>query len=125
MNYVYLIITLALCQYIFFAASVGKARGTYGIKAPATSGNEYFERYYRVQMNTLELLISFIPSILIASIFWSPKIIAAIGLIFFIGRIVYFKNYIQDPDKRSMGFILSISPIFIFLLASLLGILIK
>jgi uncharacterized MAPEG superfamily protein len=112
-----------LAQYIFFAGLVGKARGTYGIKAPATSGNEFFERYYRVQMNTLELLICFIPLLVIAANFWSPLAIAGIGLVFLVGRIIYAKEYIADPAKRSPGFGLSMLPIFILMIAIVVGIL--
>lgn len=123
MNYVYLVIVMTLFQYLFFGIMVGKARGKYGIKAPATTGNENFERYYRVHMNTLELLICFIPALLIAAHFWSTHVMALIGLIFFIGRFIYFKQYITNPDKRSLGFGLSILPIFVLLIAIVAGIL--
>ena len=122
MNYVYLVIVMVLFQYIYFSASVGKARITYGVKAPATSGNENFERYYRVQMNTLELLICFIPALIISAQFWSPTAMAIIGLIFFIGRFIYSRAYIADPEKRSIGFGLSIMPVLILLIAIVAGI---
>ena len=121
MNYVYLVIVMVLFQYIYFAASVGKARFTYGIKAPATSGNENFERYYRVQMNTLELLICFIPALIISAQFWSPGAMALIGFVFFIGRFLYSRSYTADPEKRSIGFGLSIMPVFILLIAIVTG----
>jgi uncharacterized MAPEG superfamily protein len=85
------------------------------------TGNEIFERYYRVQMNTLELLICFIPALLISAQFWSPIIMAFIGFIFFIGRAIYFKTYIANPDKRTLGFSLSITPIFVLLFAVVIG----
>ena len=56
MEYVALVSGLALLQYIAFGMLVGKARGKYGVKAPAITGNDVFERYFRVQQNTLELL---------------------------------------------------------------------
>jgi uncharacterized MAPEG superfamily protein len=121
MKVIYADIVLVLFQYIYFSAAVGKARGTYGIKAPAVTGNEIFERYYRVQMNTLELLICLIPALLIAAQFWSPLVMAAIGFLFFIGRLIYFRSYIANPDKRTIGFMLSITPIFILLIAIIIG----
>ena len=48
-----LVMLLALLQFFGFMIAVGRARARYGVKAPATSGNEDFERVYRVQMNTL------------------------------------------------------------------------
>jgi hypothetical protein len=62
MIFVHLVIGVALLEFLYFGFAVGRARETYGIKAPATTGNEMFERYYRVQMNTLEQLIIFIPA---------------------------------------------------------------
>ena len=109
-------------QFFFFGFSVGRAREKYNVKAPATTGNEIFERYFRVQMNTLELLVMFIPAILIAAQFWSPTIMAIIGLIYFVGRIVYFKQYVANPGSRTLGFALSMLPIVILFIASLIGI---
>ncbi len=123
MNLVYLIIVLVAVQFIFFGMMVGKAREQYNIKAPAITGNEHFERYFRVHANTLEQLIIFIPALLISAQFWNPAIMAAIGFIFFIGRIIFYKKYIADPAKRSLGFGLTIMPTMILLLAIFVGIL--
>ena len=122
MNYVYSVIVLVLFQYLFFSISVAKARGTFNIKAPAINGNEQFERYYRVQMNTLELLICFIPSLIISTQFWSPIVMSGIGIIFFIGRFIYFRQYVTNPEKRTVGFALSILPLFTLLIAIVVGI---
>ena len=67
MQYVELIVITAVIQFLFFGVMTGKARVKYGVKAPATTGEEGFERMYRVQMNTLEMLVIFIPVIFIAS----------------------------------------------------------
>jgi len=67
MGMVYAVMGLALLQYLAFGIAVGAARGRYGVKAPATTGNEVFERYYRVQMNTLEQLALFLPAIFLAA----------------------------------------------------------
>ena len=102
--------------------AVGKARGTYAVPAPATSGNEVFERYFRVQMNTLEQLVVFVPSILLFGAYVHPLIAAALGLVFVIGRWLYFRGYVKDPKKRELGFILSGIPNLILLLGGLIGI---
>ena len=44
MAWVHLVTLLALFEYLVFAALVGRARTQYGVKAPAPSGNEIFER---------------------------------------------------------------------------------
>jgi glutathione S-transferase len=121
MALVNLLVILALFQYIFFAACVGKARVTHNVAAPATTGHPIFERYYRVQTNTLEMLIMLIPAVWIASIYWNPLFTAAMVAVYIVGRHVYFSSYVKDPSKRSMGFLVSFLPITLLLLAGVAG----
>lgn len=121
MSLVNLLVVLALFQYVFFAIHVGRARGIHGIPAPATTGNPIFERTYRVQMNTLELLILLIPAVWIASTYWNTLFIAAMLAIYIVGRHLYYIGYIEDPKKRSMGFLLSIGPILLLMISGLAG----
>ncbi|HEY5102292.1 MAG TPA: MAPEG family protein [Steroidobacteraceae bacterium] len=121
MPFVHLVIVAALIEYLWVAFAVGKAREQYGVKAPATTGNEIFERNFRVQMNTLEQLIIFIPSILMFAYYFDARIAAALGAVFVIGRIVYFRAYVRDPRSRSLGFALSFVPMILLLAGALLG----
>jgi glutathione S-transferase len=43
--------------------NVGRARGKYQVKAPAVSGHELFERAYRIQLNTIESVLMFLPAL--------------------------------------------------------------
>jgi len=121
MPYVQLVIGLALLEFLFFAIEVTRARTRYKVPAPATTGNEVFERYFRVQMNTLEQLVLFIPSILIFAQYISPYVAAALGVVFVIGRLIYFMGYVKDPKKREMGFVLSFLPTVILLVGAVIG----
>ena len=121
MNYVHIIAALAILQYFFFGILVGRARGKYGIAAPATSGHEMFERAFRIQMNTLEQLVAFLPALLIASEYWSNAVIAGVGVVYIVGRFIYQKTYLADPKKRGLGFVLTVVPTFILLFASIVG----
>ncbi len=121
MAYVDIVTALALLQFIVFGFRVGGARGKYGIKAPATTGNEVFERYFRVQQNTLELLIAFIPGLYLFAHSYNPVWAAAIGLIYLIGREIYAASYVKDPAKRSAGFGLSSLPTLILVAGGLIG----
>ena len=67
--YTALVTCLALLLYFLTSVRVAKARATFGIKAPATSGNPDFERVFRVQMNTLEWLPIFLPSLWLFAIY--------------------------------------------------------
>jgi len=121
MAWIHLVTLLALFEYIGFIALVGRARGQYGIKAPATAGHEMFERYFRVQMNTLELLIVFVPALWMAAAYWNPVWVAVLGAVYLIGRVLYLRGYVADPRSRSMGFALSATPIILLLLAAAIG----
>ena len=123
MAWVHLVTLLALVEYLIFGMLVGRARGTYGVKAPATSGHEMFERYFRVQMNTLELLIVFVPALWVAAAYWNPAIVAAVGAVFLVGRLLYLRGYVADPRTRSLGFLLSSVPIVALLLGAGAGVL--
>jgi glutathione S-transferase len=121
MPLVHIVIGLALAQFLFFCFAVGKARGTYKVAAPATTGNEMFERYFRVQMNTLELLIIFLPSIVLFGQYFRSYIAAALGVIYLIGRMIYFMSYVKDPKSRSAGYGLSALPVMVLLAGAIIG----
>jgi hypothetical protein len=116
-----LVILLTLVQFMFLATLVGRARGRYGIKAPATTGHEMFERYYRVQMNSLELLVLLLPVMLLASRYWSAIAAAILGAVYLVGRFIYLRAYISEPGSRSLGYALSAGPILILAIGAAIG----
>lgn len=119
MAYVLLVIVLALLQFMFFGAAVGRARGKYGVQAPAVHGNEIFERYFRVQMNTLEQLVVFIPAVWLFAQFVDPHWAAGLGGVYLLGRALYFVSYVKDPQSRGPGFLLSAVPSMVMLVGVL------
>lgn len=121
MNYIHIVALLALLQFIWFCMAVGQARGKYGVKAPAMTGHEQFERAVRVQMNTLEQLVCFVPALFNAAAYWNPVYVAAIGVVYLIGRLIYRQAYLADPKKRGLGFMLTFLPTCVLLLAGLAG----
>ena len=86
--------------------AVGHARGKYGIKAPATSGDPAFERAYRVQMNTLESTVMFLPTLWLAANYGFTGWAGVAGLVWIVGRIWYAIAYLADAGKRGPGFAL-------------------
>lgn len=119
---VHTVVVLALLQYLIFGGLVAGARGKYGVHAPATTGNAHFERYYRVQVNTLELLVIFLPSLWLAAQYWSPLWMGAIGAVYLVGRQVYLRAYVRDPGSRTLGYALSMLPTLALMLAVIAGI---
>ena len=112
---------LAVLQFVFFGALVGRARGKYGVAAPAVVGHEMFERAYRVQMNTLELLMAFLPGLFLAGKYWPDDVVAGVGLIYVLGRFIYWRAYMGAPRSRALGYGLSAMPALALLLAALAG----
>ena len=121
MTYVDIVTALALLQFIVFGFKVGSARGKYGVKAPAVTGNEIFERCFRVQQNTLEQLVVFIPGLYIFGRYVNPLWAAGLGVVYLIGREIYAATYVKDPAKRSLGFGLTFLPSVILVAGSLIG----
>ena len=111
----------ALLLYFYMGILVAQARGKYNLPAPAISGNPDFERVFRVQMNTLEWLPIFLPSLWIAAGYWDPRIIAAIGAVWIVGRFMYMHGYIIAANQRSMGFMIQGLTALALILASLAG----
>jgi len=121
MDIVHVVIALALVQFFIFGGLVGWARVKYGVEAPAVTGDPIFERYYRVHYNTMEQLVTFIPGMLLFGVYINATAAAALGLLFIVGRIIYFRAYIADPAKRGLGFGLCMLPISILLIGGLGG----
>jgi len=119
MAWLELITALALIQFSVFGALVGRARGTYGVRAPAVSGNEMFERYYRVQMNTLEQLVLFLPALWLGGQYMDVRWAAGLGGVYLLGRLLYLRSYIADPARRGPGFALTVLPSVILLVTAL------
>ena len=121
MPYVHIVIALALLEFFLFGVAVARARATYRVMAPATAGHEVFERYFRVQMNTLEQLVIFVPSILMFGVYVNAWLAAALGLTFIFGRAVYFVGYVRAAEGRHLGFVLSAVPNLVLLGGGLAG----
>ena len=103
-HYTAIVTCLAIAFYFFTTTQVARARGRYGVKLPAISGNPDFERIFRIQMNTLEWMPIFLPSLWLFAIYINDAGAAAIGAIWIAGRIVYFIGYSKAAAKRGPGF---------------------
>ncbi len=104
MELVTLVTTLALLQYMTFVWQTGSARGRYDVAAPATVGHPDFERRYRIQMNSVEQLVLFLPGIWLFAHYVSPPVAAGVGGVFIVGRALYARAYIRNPGSRGPGF---------------------
>lgn len=100
-----LVTMLALLLYTVMVLRVGGARARYKVEAPATTGNPDFERLFRIQANTLENLIVFLPALWIFTLFAANDYLAAgIGLVWVVGRVMYMLGYARAAQARGPGF---------------------
>ncbi len=118
MEYITIVVMLALLEYLYFGIMVGRARAAGQVKAPAVVGDENFERHFRAHQNTLEQLIIFVPAALACGIFVDGIYVAVIGLLFIAGRALYFTRYVADPTRRGPGMLMTaVANIALILLA--------
>jgi len=120
-----LVTVLALLLYVAVFVTAGRARARYGIEAPAVTGAPQFERALRIQQNTLEQLIWFLPALWLFAFYVSPLWGSIIGLIWVAARIYYAFSYYRDPETRGPGFIVGFATSGVLLIGALIGILIR
>ena len=102
------LITLGVLLLLFVVAwGVGTARARYKIDAPATTGDPAFERVFRVQMNTLENAVLFLPALWLFAAFVSETWSAALGAVWLVARAWYAVAYRKDAARRGPPFVLS------------------
>jgi glutathione S-transferase len=119
--WIVLVTLAALLLYFYMSTLVARARQKHNIPAPAMSGNAEFERTFRVQMNTLEWLPIFLPTLWMSGLYWDDRIVAAIGVVWIVGRVMYMQGYIKAADQRSMGFLVQAIAVLILLVGAAVG----
>lgn len=126
-DYVYpgILSSVALLVYYFTLFKSGMARGRFKIAAPSHDGPEEYVRHVRAHQNTVEHLVMFLPGLWLFAVAVDPIWAAAIGAIWPVGRLMYALGYYKAPEKRSIGLYISMPPIYIFILGSLIGFVVK
>ena len=126
-DYVYpgILSSVALLVYYFTLFKSGMARGRFKVPAPSHDGPEEYVRHVRAHQNTVEHLAMFLPGLWLFAVAVDPIWAAAIGAIWPVGRLMYALGYYKAPEKRSIGLYISMPPIYIFILGSLIGFVVK
>jgi glutathione S-transferase len=120
--WVMLVTVLALILFGVVTVNVGRARAKSGIKPPQMSGDPEFERFLRVQQNTLEQLVLFLPALWLFAFVVNPIGATILGTVWVLGRILYAWGYYQAAEKRGPGFAVSLLTTVVLLLGALGGI---
>lgn len=101
-----LVVVLTVLLLIFVTGLVGRARGRYGVRAPATTGNADFERVFRMQMNTVESTVLFLPSLWLGAQYGPPLVAGVAGLVWVAARFWYALAYSAAANRRGAAFLL-------------------
>lgn len=118
-----LVTLVAMAGFLVTVMLVGAARVKHGVKPPAVVGPEPFERALRVQQNTLEQLMFFLPSFWLAEVFSNEAVATALGFIWLGGRVAFAVGYLQAAEKRAAGFAISFISGIVLLVMALVGVL--
>lgn len=119
MEAVIIVTVLALLQFNWFGLEVTKMRAKHQCKAPATTGAPEFERMFRVQQNTMEQLVMFLPALWLFAKTVQPLWAAGLGAVYLVGRAMYRIAYVNDPTSRSPGMMLTGLPTMVMLIGAL------
>jgi glutathione S-transferase len=120
-----IVAVLSLLFYLLTIVNVARARATYKVAAPAMTGHPDFERAIRVQMNTLEWLPVYLVSLWLFAIYVEPRVAAAIGVVWILGRALYMRGYMQAASRRGPGFLIQAGATFVLLLGAIAGAIVK
>ena len=124
-NYTALVTLLAIALYFFVATRVAAARVKFGVKHPATTGNPDFERIFRVHVNMLEWMPTFLVPLWLCAIYLNDAGAAALGLVWIAGRAWYYVGYRSAVEKRLPGFFIQASACFLLFIGAAAGIVMR
>src|SRR5262249_55773066 len=113
---------LAIAFYFFLATRVAAARGKFGVRLPATTGNPDFERIFRVHMNTLEWMPTFLVPLWLCAIYLNDMAAALLGVVWIVGRVVYFSGYSRMVEKRLPGFFIQSTSCLLLFVGAAVGV---
>ncbi len=119
--WIVLVTVAALIFYLTTGFAVGRLRAKLGIKAPAVSGHPDFERGIRVQGNTLEWLVIFVPALWMCASYLDPRVCATLGVVWILGRALYQSSYMKDPASRGPGFMIQALTTLILVIGAVVG----
>lgn len=126
MPYYTAIVTLfAIALYFFIAIRVAAAHRKFGVKLPATSGNPDFERVFRAHTNMLEWMPTFLVTLWLCAIYLNDIAAAVLGLVWIVGRVIYFVGYSQAVEKRLPGFLIQTTACLLLFIGAAAGIVIR
>ncbi|HTI87251.1 MAG TPA: MAPEG family protein [Alphaproteobacteria bacterium] len=121
-SYTPIVTLLAVALYFFIATRVPLARHTFGVKLPATTGHPEFERVFRIHQNMLEWMPTFLVSLWICAFYLSDGVAAALGLVWIVGRVIYYVGYRRAVEMRLPGFFIQSAACILLFVGAIIGV---
>lgn len=122
MEIIAIVSLLIFIQYTWFSTQVGLAHGKTKIPAPKMTGDIYLEKRVRIQGNTLEQMITFVPAMWMFATYVRVDVAAVLGVAFIVGRQLFAWGYMKDEaTKRAPGFLITFFAGVIAILGALGG----
>lgn len=121
-KYTAIVTLMVVLFYFFIATRVAAAHARFGVKLPSVAGHPDFERVYRVQMNMLEWMPTFLLPLWLSAIYLNDAAAAAVGLVWLVGRVMYFVGYSEAVEKRLPGFFIQAMACLALLIGAVAGI---
>lgn len=118
-----LVVLLNVLLLIWAMIEVGRARVRYRVPPPVTSGPVEFEARFRVQMNTTEQTVMFLPTLWLCSTYFRADVAGVVGLLWIIGRVIYALGYYRAPKDRMTGFAIAAFALLVLLVCGAFGLL--
>ena len=119
-------ITLAtLALYFWTIFNVGRARTKFSVKAPSTDGPPAFLNVMRVQANTVEQLIMFLPALWLCAFLTGDRFAAMGGAVWLVGRLWYAIAYYQDAARRGPGFVIGMLATMVLIVGAITGLVLR
>jgi glutathione S-transferase len=120
-QYTSIVTMLVVLVYFFIATRVPLARRRFNVQLPATTGHPDFERVFRVHQNMLEWMPIFLPSLWLCAIYLSDVAAAAVGVVWVVGRVLYYVGYAGAVERRLPGFFIQAMACFLLIIGAITG----
>ena len=124
-RYTAIVSLLTVAFYFFLATRVAVAHAKFNVKLPATIGNADFERVFRVHMNTLEWMPTFLLPLWLCALYLNDIAAASLGVVWIGGRVLYFTGYSKAVQKRLPGFFVQSVACTLLFVGALVGIILR
>ena len=123
--YTAIVTLLAVAFYFFLATRVSVAHSRFNVRLPTTTGNPDLERIFRAHMNTLEWMPTFLVPLWLCATYLSDVFAAVLGVIWIVGRAVYFAGYSRAVEKRLPGFFIQSTACLLLFIGAAAGVVMR